>query len=142
MDAFTQRYLKPGVTVIQNGRPTSAERYAHERGYALPAAAATAAASKATRQPVQAVAPKPSAPTGDPRAERRKIALQRMARTGGPTAAEAKRMLAEDETAAAQKAKADELAALPKSIEEAGGDARAYAKADMQRRAAAAMRGR
>ncbi len=40
--------------------------------------------------------------------------------------------------ATASQRQADALAALPKSLEDAKGDARAYAKADMQRQAAAA----
>ena len=71
------------------------------------------------------------------RADRRKANLQRIARAGGPDGAEAKRILAAESAAEAKKAKADELAALPKSIAEAKGDAKAYSRADMKRRAAA-----
>ncbi len=71
------------------------------------------------------------------RAERRKANLQRIARAGGPDGAEAKRILAAESAAEAKKAKADELAALPKSIAEAEGDARAYSRADMKRFVAA-----
>ena len=73
----------------------------------------------------------------DDRAARRKANLQRIARTGGPEAAEAKRMLAAESAADAGKAEADELAALPKTLAEANGDARVFMKADMRRRVAA-----
>ena len=69
-------------------------------------------------------------------ATRRKAHLQRVARMGGPEAAEAKRMLAKESAADAGKAEADELAALPKTLAEADGDARALMKADMRRRVA------
>lgn len=71
------------------------------------------------------------------RASRRTAALQAAARRGGPDGGEARRILASEAATAGQKAEADALASLPKSIEEAGGDATAYMKADMRRRVAA-----
>ena len=72
----------------------------------------------------------------DDRAARRKTALERVARSGNSTGAEAKRIIAEDRAAKLRKAEADQIAALPKSIAEAKGDVRAFGKADMQRQAA------
>ena len=73
----------------------------------------------------------------DTRAARRKAALESVARTGGTEAAEAKRMLASDETAKQRQENTDTSAAMPNSIAEAKGDTRAYAMADMRRQAAA-----
>ena len=75
--------------------------------------------------------------TADIHATRRKAALDRVARTGGREGAEAKRILAEESAIYARKLQADKLATLPKSIAEAKGDARAFAKADIKRQVAA-----
>lgn len=91
-----------------------------------------------TRSKAQAFDAQMAAQATDDRAARRIANLQRIARHGGPEGAQAKRVLAQDAAAAGQRSEADALAALPRFIEEAGGDARAYMKADMQRRVAAA----
>ena len=70
-------------------------------------------------------------------AARCKSSLQRIARTGGPEAAQAKRMLAKEGAAETAKTEADRLAALPRTLEEAGGDGRLLMKANMERRVAA-----
>ena len=70
-------------------------------------------------------------------AARRKASLQRMARAGGPEGTQAKRMLAQDSAAETAKTEADRLAALPRTLEEAGGDGRVLMKAAMERRVAA-----